>query len=327
MADEERAALVARRAIAGPNFEWLLIFSSLAAVLSVFVGPLAGWRGSIGVSDLNLPPHVTTFLRDHLDTWGSVYFAVVLLFGAAYYFRYRGTAVDELPTDQGWKAFIANMEVGALLLVAALIAPLFAGRELRQAFLDLMHLVSPGAPAGPRQSEGTTAFRILYVAMVTALGLAWYLARRKTFDEERRKGSPGDGDPNLERLGVFLGLLAGLGLSLLNGLNGWFRIDRGDPRSQVLWHVLGPVYLLGLVAILAWILFRPLPREFRGNLHPHAYGLMWLVLIVQNAIAQLVTGPPSQWNEMAFSIYYVLLFAITGVGVFHTSSRKVREPP
>jgi hypothetical protein len=87
------------------------------------------------------------------------------------------------------------------------------------------------------------------------------------------------------------------------------------------------VYLLGLVAILAWILFRPLPREFRGNLHPHAYGPMLLVLIVQNAIAQLVTGPSSQRNEMAFSIYYVLLFTITGVIVFHTSSTKVRELP
>jgi hypothetical protein len=86
-------------------------------------------------------------------------------------------------------------------------------------------------------------------------------------------------------------LLAGLGLSLLNGLNGWFRIDRGDPRGQVIWHVLGPVHLLGLLALLAWMLFRPLPREYRGNLHPHAYGLMWLVLIVQNAVAQLVTGP------------------------------------
>jgi hypothetical protein len=326
VADEERAALASRRAIAGPNFEWLLIFSGLAAVLSVFVGPLAGGRGSIGVSDLNLPPHVAAFLRDHLDTWGSVYFAVVLLFGAAYYFRYRGTAVGEMPTNQGRKPFIANMEVGALLLVAALIAPLFAGSELRQAFLDLMRRVSPGAAAGPRQSDVTT-FRILYVAAVAALGLAWYLARRKRFDEERRKGSTGDGDPNLERLGVYLGLLAGLGLSLLNGLNGWFRIDRGHPRGQLLWHVLGPVYLLGLVAILAGILFRPLPRGFRGNLHPHAYGLMWLVLIVQNAIAQLVTGPPSQWNEMAFSIYYVLLFTITGLIVFHTRARKAGEPP
>jgi hypothetical protein len=126
----------------------------------------------------------------------------------------------------------------------------------------------------------------------------------------------------MERLGVSLGLLAGLAVSLVNGLNGWFVIYRGDSRSQVLWHVLGPAYLLGLVAILAWILFRPFSRDFRGNLHPHAHALMWLVLIVQNAIAQLVTGPPSQWNEMAFSIYYILLFTITGVIVFHISSRK-----
>jgi hypothetical protein len=133
-----------------------------------------------------------------------VHFAVVLLFGAAYSFRYRGTAADELPTDRGWKALLANMEVGALLLVAALIAPLFAGRELRQAFVDLVQPIGPGASAGPRQLEGATTFRVLYVATVTALGLAWYLARRKTFDEERRRETPGDGDPNLERLGYTL---------------------------------------------------------------------------------------------------------------------------
>jgi hypothetical protein len=327
MSEEERSVIASRRAIARPNFEWLLIFSGLAAVLSAFVDRLVGWRGSIGVSDLNLPPQVGVFLRDHLDAWGSVYFTVVLLFGAAYYFRYRGTAVGELPTGRGWKALFANVELGAVLVVTALIAPLFAGSELRQSFLELMRPVRPDASAGARPAEGTMAFRILYVAMVAAGGLAWYLVRRKTFDEERRRGTPDGGDPNMERLGVSLGLLAGLGLSLLNGLNGWFRIYRGDPRGQVLWHVLGPVYLLGLVAILAWTLFRPLPRGFRGDLHPHAHGLMWLVLIVQNAIAQLVTGPPSQWNEMAFSIYYVLLFTITGVIVFHISSRKAREPP
>jgi hypothetical protein len=327
MADEERAALAARRAIAGPNFEWLLVFSGLTAVLGVFVGPLLGWRGSIGVSDLDLPPRLAAFLRDHLDAWGSVYLAIVLLFGAAYYFRFRGTAMDEQPTGRGWRAFIANMQVGTLLLMAALVAPLFAGRDLREAWLALMHLVRPEASAGPGQPATMTVFLILYTGAVTALGLAWYLVRRKTFDVEPGRATPGDGDPNLERLGLFLGLLAGLGLSLLNGLNGWLGSDRGGPRSQVLWHVLGPVYLLGLIAILAWIQFRPFPRAFRGNLHPHAYGLMWLVLIVQNVIAQLVTGPSSQWNEMAFSIYYVLLFTITGVIVFHISSRKVREPP
>jgi hypothetical protein len=322
MSEEERVVLVSRRALAGPNFEWLLTFSGLTAVLSVFVGGLVGGRGSIGVGGLNLPPQVGGFLRDHLDAWGSLYFAVVLLFGAAYYYRCRGTAADELPKGRGGKALIANTELGALLLVAALIAPLFAGSELRRSFLDLIRLVRPEASAGPRPTEGAMAFRILYVAFVTTLGLAWYLVRRKAFDEERRRGTPDVGDPNVERLGLSLGVLAGLAVSLVHGLNGWFGIDRGDPRGPVLWHVLGPVYLLGLVAILARILFRPLPRDFRGNLHPQAHGLVWLVLIVQNAIAQLVTGPPSQWNEMAFSIYYVLLFIITGVIVFHISSRR-----
>ncbi|CAN5145667.1 hypothetical protein BH10PLA2_BH10PLA2_06260 [soil metagenome] len=46
-------------------------------------------------------------------------------------------------------------------------------------------------------------------------------------------------------------------------------------------------------------------------LFPRAYAALWLVLIVQNVIAQLITGPLNQWNELAFSIYYVVLFLIT----------------
>src|SRR5262249_3306650 len=158
MSDEERSALASRRVLAGPNFEWLLIFSGLTAVLGVFVDRLVGGRGSIGVGDLNLPPQVGGFLQDHLDAWGRLYFAVALLFGAAYYFLYRGTATDELPADRQWKALFANMELGALLVVAALIAPLFAGGELRQAFLELTHFVRPEASAGPPPAEGTMVF-------------------------------------------------------------------------------------------------------------------------------------------------------------------------
>jgi hypothetical protein len=123
LSEEERSVIASRRALAGPNFEWLLVFSGLTAVLSVFVDRLVGGRGSVGVSGLNLPPQVGGFLRDHLDAWGSVYFAVVLLFGAAYYLLHRGTAADELPTDRGWKALFANLELGALFVVSALIAP------------------------------------------------------------------------------------------------------------------------------------------------------------------------------------------------------------
>jgi hypothetical protein len=176
-----------------------------------------------------------------------------------------------------------------------------------------------------RRPEGLMQLRLVYVGIVTACGIAWYLVRRTTFDEERRTGTPSDGDPNLERLGVYLGLLAGLGLSLLNGLTGWFRTYRDQSWGRLLWHALGPVYLLILIAILARVLLRPLPWSFRGNIHAHEGRAMWLVLIVQNAIAQMVTGPLTEWNEMAFNIYYVLLFAITAVIVFHVQTMKALE--
>jgi len=160
---------------------------------------------------------------------------------------------------------------------------------------------------------------MFYMAGTMVFGVGWYLLRRKTFDAEKIKGTPKDGDPNLERLGVYLGLLTGLGLSVRNGLKGWFNIYKGDEEywSGVLWQYLGPFYLVCLIAIVVGILFWPVPRNLKGRVFPHAYGLMWLVLIVQNVIGQFVTGPLDQWNEMAFSIYYLLLLAITAVIVYH----------
>src|SRR5262249_45787174 len=44
MGGEERAALASRRSIAGPNFEWLLVYCGLAWLLVFFMGPqLGGW--------------------------------------------------------------------------------------------------------------------------------------------------------------------------------------------------------------------------------------------------------------------------------------------
>jgi hypothetical protein len=278
MSDAERSIVASRPAISGPNFEWLLIFSGLAAVLSLYARGLTGW---------------------------PIYFGVVILFAALYYFRYRKSPVDELPTTPRWFAMVTNLEWGAVCVIAALTVPLFTGREVVQSLGDL-HL------------------QLLYVGFVIACGVAWYLIRRKTFDEERKTGTPIDGDPNLERLGLYLGLLAGLGLSLFNGLNGWFGIYRHESSGRSLWYTLGPVYLLLLTAMLAWVLLRPIPRNYRGNIHRNASGAMWLVLIVQNVIAQLVTGPLSEWNEMAFNIYYLLLFTITAVIVFHLQTIKCR---
>ena len=65
------------------------------------------------------------------------------------------------------------------------------------------------------------------------------------------------------------------------------------------------------------ILTRPRPADFRGDVFPHANALLWLVIIVQNVIAQLITGPHTEWKEVAFDIYYVLLFLITAAIIVH----------
>jgi len=73
-------------------------------------------------------------------------------------------------------------------------------------------------------------------------------------------GADDDGtDPDLQRWGLYLGILAGLGLSLRNGLKGWFNIYRGNEQywSGVLWKYVGPAYLVLLIGIAAWILLRP----------------------------------------------------------------------
>jgi hypothetical protein len=159
------------------------------------------------------------------------------------------------------------------------------------------------------------------ISIGLACGLAFYWANRPLPEAERlRLGMRlGNGSPNLERFGAYLGLLFGLGLSIKNGLKGWANIYVGNEEhwDQVLWRTIGPLMLLCLAAVIARIRSRPIPRGFEFDLFPHAYRLIWLVLIVQNLIAQLVTGPLGEWNEMAFSIYYALLFCISAVIVHH----------
>ena len=166
------------------------------------------------------------------------------------------------------------------------------------------------------------------ISIGVAFGIAYYLVNRRMPQEKNaRSETPQSyGGPNLERLGAYLGVLLGLGLSVKNGLKGWANIYLGNEEywNRVLWCVIGPLMLVGLVAIVAWVRLRPIPNGFQGDVFPYAYRLVWVVLIVQNVIAQLVTGPPTAWNEMAFSIYYVLLFLLSAVIVLHFQSMKVR---
>ncbi len=67
MSERERAIVASQRAVAGPNFEWLLVFLGLA----VFVG---------------------YFFRFRLGSWGNTEFGILLVTGALYYFVSRAAS-------------------------------------------------------------------------------------------------------------------------------------------------------------------------------------------------------------------------------------------
>jgi hypothetical protein len=163
------------------------------------------------------------------------------------------------------------------------------------------------------------------ISIGIAYGVAYYLANNRMSEPEIATQGSGS-DPNLERLGAYLGLLLGLGLSIKNGLKGWCNtyIGNEDYWNSVLWKIVGPLMVLGLLVILVRIWLRPLPKPFAGDAFPHAYRLVWLMLIVQNVIAQLVTGPWTVWSEVAFSIYYLLLFFLSAVILYHYHVLKTR---
>ena len=150
------------------------------------------------------------------------------------------------------------------------------------------------------------------ISIGLAYGLAYFLANRPLARPDGAPEAPAlfTPCPNCERLGAYIGLLIGLGFSIKNGLKGWANIYLGNEEhwNHVLWMFIGPLMLLGLIALPVWVFWRrPLPAPSdaapggapaaQPNPFPHAYGLIWLVLIVQNVIAQLITGPHSSWDE------------------------------
>lgn len=164
------------------------------------------------------------------------------------------------------------------------------------------------------------------ISIGVAYGLAYYLVNRRMSDAERERceNAVGNTCPNGERFAVHFGLLLGLGLSVRNGLKGWANLYLGNEGhwSQVLWWVIGPMLILTLAALLWRLRSRPLPRAYAGDVFPHAGRLIWTVLLVQNVLAQLVTGPWSIWSEVAFSFYYLLLFLISGLIIYHYQSLR-----
>jgi hypothetical protein len=277
MSERERTIIKSRRALEGPNFEWLLVFLGLASYLYLF-------------------------LAFRLHGWAEIYFSVIFAMGAAYYMVNRGSSA--------WLA---------ALLAIALVSGLFA-RQIESALPVGLASRLP-LPTGRRSS---LRFWEWYSGVVLAVGTLWYALWYATFNKEKASNTPAGGDPNLERMGLNLGLLTGLGISLTQGIKGWFNVYKGNENywDAAQWLYFGWIFLALLLVIGGRLMIRPVPRDFRGDRFPHAYAVTWFVLILQNLIAQFITGPLTSWNEMAFNIYYLLLFVITAVIVIHYHSLK-----
>jgi hypothetical protein len=246
---------------------------------------------------LGLTAFLSLLLRPLTGGWGGLYFGTVVVGVTAYYVRNSANGANTGSRLQ-WPYVVA----------CGIAVALCAGLYL----------------------ELTFANRAIYFAGTIAIGMAWYAVMRPTTAGAPPRLNPDGGDPSIERLGLHLGLLAGLGISIVYGMKGWFRIYKVDKEHTeqywlgVLWQRFGPALLVCLVLLLCLAVFQIAPRRSSVSHSRRAYGVIWLVLIVQNTIAQLVTGPLTQWNEVAFSIYYVLLFLITAVIVVHFHAMRRR---
>jgi hypothetical protein len=142
-----------------------------------------------------------------------------------------------------------------------------------------------------------------------------------------------DGDPNLERWGACVGLLYGLGLSLRKALKGGAESYLGNERywDSVCWNWVALAMLVCLSIGAVWLLRRRLPASDPRDRFPHAAAIIWLVLIAENVVAQVVTGPVfgprAAWNDFMFNLLYLMLFAVTAVIVYQVQLANRRQSP
>jgi hypothetical protein len=130
-------------------------------------------------------------------------------------------------------------------------------------------------------------------------------------------------DPHLERWGIYLGLVYGLGMSVRKALKGGTHLYGGDENAwdTVFWNWVSLGMLVCLVVGAILILARRMRRDFHGDVFPKVSRIIWLVLIAQNVLAQVVTGPlagpRASWNEFAYSLLYLVLFCLTAAIIVH----------
>ena len=167
------------------------------------------------------------------------------------------------------------------------------------------------------------------ISIGLAYGIAYFLVNQKATEAQKTcdfTQSIGC-HPNLDRLALYLGLLFGLGLSIRNGLKGWANIYLGNEKywEQLLTSIVSPVLLLCTIGLVILIWRKPVTSGVPVILFPQPHRFIWGVLIIQNIISQMVTGPRREWSEMVFSLYYILLFLISSVIIYHFQCIKIKK--
>jgi hypothetical protein len=227
---------------------------------------------------------------------GDVYLAVTILYGVGcsiYYYITRQTLSDQERADRLASGHPDLDWLATFLSLLAIFGLFFAG-ELR-AWSGWF------AKGNYHQWYG-----YLYAAALALFAVIYAL--------QSDRNSPRK--PNLDSLAVHLGLLLGFGLSIKNGLRGWANIypkiftEGENYWGEVFWRAVGPLMLITLLALLIQFIRR---RDTRSR----PLLVITLVLLVQNIIAQIITGPWGEPRELHFNIYYAILFLVSGAIVFH----------
>ena len=273
-----------RRCITGPNFEWLIVFGLLSWIVAIFV--------------INI---------DSLQTVGVATFIVVQLTAIAYYLFYRQTyRASEGDTPIPAREF-GKYDCPAICYVAALI-------------------VAAVLLGGPLWQKGTThLYGAIVLFTIGPAAMIWYRRQRELFETAQPLNRFPRGDGNIANWGLYLGVALGLAISIRSGLKGWINIYWGneDYWSDLLWEYFTMLFPVLILALGLWFISRKPTATRKADTERKEYALVWLVLIVQNIFAQLVTGPGSSWTEFAFDAYYVMLFIISGLIVAHIHALRL----
>ncbi|QDU80537.1 hypothetical protein Pla110_22680 [Polystyrenella longa] len=280
---KEQEQVTTRTSISGPNFEWLVVFGLLSWIVAVFI--------------INIPT---------LETVGIISISIWMLTALAYYLFYRGTyqAQANLPNEsprQFGKFDCPAICYTAVIILAAILL------------------------AGPlHEEESTYLHGMLFLVVLGSGSLGWYWLKRSDYENAQPHSAFPLGDRNIENWGLYLSLITGLSISIRSGLKGWLGLHWGNQEywSELFWQYFLVIYPTLLLVVGLWFISRKPQTEWIYSRIRKPYIIIWLVLLVQNVLAQLVTGPHSSWSEFAFSAYYILLFVISMLVVNQTHCNR-----